>query len=102
MNFRYADILPSLYKGVQDANGKFKIEDINDFGIIIGNIIQMLLTLGGVLAVIYIIWAGIQYIISSGDPKKTAEAKSGLTYAVVGLVLSAAAYLLVDFFAGRF
>lgn len=57
------------------------------------------ITILGFLTVFYIIFAGIRFIISRGDPEKVAEARSRLTYAIVGfiiLLLAFAATQLID------
>lgn len=94
---------PDLYAGVnRDSHGHLQPTSITDIFTILANIIEILLSLITVLAVIFVIYAGIQYITSSGDPGKTATAKSGITNAAVGIILSAGAYLIIDFLAGRF
>lgn len=94
---------PDLYAGVnRDSHGHLQPTNITDIFIIIANVIEILLSLITILAVIFVIYAGIQYITSSGDPGKTATAKAGITNAAVGIILSAGAYLIVDFLAGRF
>lgn len=91
--------LPSLYNHLDpDNDGKLNITSLTQIPIVVANIIQILLAIIAVLAVIFIVYAGIQYIISQGDPGKTQSAKSTITNAVVGLLLSASAYILVDFF----
>ena len=42
-----------------------------DLGTAIGNIIKVLMTLIGMLAVIFLIVGGIQYAVSGGDSKRT-------------------------------
>lgn len=42
----------------------------------------------GVVAVLIITIAGFQYVISRGDPQKTAKAKDAILYAVIGLVVA--------------
>jgi hypothetical protein len=75
---------------------------IYDIPVVIGNVIQIVMILTGALAVIFVSYAGVQYIVSQGDPQKTKDAKNTITYAIFGLVLSASAYLLVTFVLSRF
>ncbi|MCL2001812.1 pilin [Candidatus Saccharibacteria bacterium] len=58
-------------------------------------ILNILTTLVGALAVMYIVIAAIKYIISGGDEKKVANAKNTLLYAIVGLVVAIAARLII-------
>ena len=103
MRLLLADIFPSLYKGLPvDSDGHTQIQSLMDLIIIVGNLIQILMALGIVLATIYITWGGIQYVISQGDPGKTKTARNTITNAAVGIVLSAAAYLIVEFLTRQF
>lgn len=46
-------------------------------------------------AVIFILYAGIRYITSEGDPETLAEARKQLTYAIIGLVVASLAFFLI-------
>ncbi len=96
-----AGIIPSLY---QDPNTGQDIDftSIKQLPIVLGNLIQILMVITAILAVIYVIYAGILYIISQGEPAKTAGAKTALIHAVFGLILSSSAYLIVFFIAKYF
>lgn len=41
----------------------------------------------GILAVLFLIWGGSQYILAAGDPQKAAKARKTIIYSLVGLVL---------------
>lgn len=51
------------------------------------NIINWFLYFAGGLAVIAIIYSGIMYITSSGNPEKAQKAKSNLVWAIIGLLV---------------
>ena len=70
-----------------------KDDDATD---LIGIIVNVMLFIVGTLAVIMIIFAGIQYTISSGDAGKVAKAKNTLTYSIVGLIVAFIAFALVN------
>lgn len=101
MRYFIADIFPSLYKGIprDPSTHELKFTSIKQIIIILGNIIEILLVLIGILAVIYVIYASILYIISQGEPAKTASAKTALIHAVIGVLLSGGAYLIIEFLA---
>lgn len=61
------------------------------------NIIQVVLSLMGVLAVCVMILGGIMYIISTGDAAKVHRAKNLIMYGLIGLVVSLLAYAIVQF-----
>ena len=56
----------------------------------------------GIIAVVMIIVAGIQYITSSGDSGKATNARNTILYAVIGLVVVALAQIIVKFVLERF
>ncbi|TAK89088.1 hypothetical protein EPO04_03235 [Patescibacteria group bacterium] len=93
------DVLPSLYNGLSNPP---KFDNIDVFGILLANAIQLITTLCGVVAVIIVTWAGIQYITSQGDPRKVSEAKNTITYAVLGLILASGSYLIVEYLVRQF
>jgi hypothetical protein len=53
--------------------------------------------LGGLITVLVIIIAGINYATSGGDSGKVSKAKNTLTYAIVGLVIILAAFAITNF-----
>ncbi len=64
----------------------------------IANIVAIIV---GVAAVIVIVIAGIQYMLSTGDPSKVSRAKDAIIYAVIGLVVVVLARTLVVFIIGK-
>jgi len=68
-----------------------------NIGDVIKNIITLLMTLVGMLSVIFLIISGLRYALSNGDPKAAASAKNGILYAVIGIVVAIAAIAIVTF-----
>ena len=60
-------------------------------------IINALLFIIGAVAVIMIIVGGIRYVTSGGDANAATSARNTIMYAVVGLIVAALAYALVQF-----
>ncbi len=60
-------------------------------------IIEIVLSVIGVLAVGVMIYGGIMYIISTGDAAKVNRAKHIIMYGLIGLVISLLAYMIVQF-----
>ena len=58
--------------------------------------------LTGAAAVIFIILGGITMISSSGSPEAVANARKRVLYAVIGLVIVALAWTLVNFVTDKF
>lgn len=60
-------------------------------------VFQVLSMIMGAIAVLVIAIAGFQYILSGGDPNKTARAKDAILYALIGLAIAAFSYTIVTF-----
>ena len=69
---------------------------------VIGNVFDAIMRIVGVVATGYIIWAGFQYMISTGDSGKMANAKTTLTNACIGLVIAIVASGIVQLVMGVF
>jgi len=59
--------------------------------------INAMLGIAGSLSVIFVIVGALQYVTSAGDPARLSSAKRTITYAIVGVVISALAFLIVAF-----
>lgn len=91
--------LTNIDREVSRANF-FKFESIGDFVV---NLFQVALILGSVLTFVYLIWGGIQWITSGGNPEAAKGAKEKITDAIAGLALLAAVWIiwrLVIYFLG--
>ena len=73
------------------ANGTDNVQKI------LKNVINILLFVVGSVAIILIIVGGIKYTTSAGDSNSVNSAKNTIIYAVVGLVISAMAWAIVNF-----
>lgn len=65
------------------------------------NILDITYFVIGVVAVIVIIFAGIMYTTSAGNPANIKKAKDAIVYAIVGLVIALLAFVITQFVAGR-
>lgn len=59
-------------------------------------IINIVLSFVGIIAAIFIIYAGIKYITSRGDEEAAKTAKNQIVYALLGVIIAATAYLIVN------
>jgi len=59
--------------------------------------VNVVATVGGIIAIIMIIVAGMKFITSGGDPQGVASARSNLVWAAVGIVVVVMAEVLVHF-----
>lgn len=63
------------------------------------NVVVALLSLVGVVSLIFIIVSGYKYMISRGDAKQLESAKHTLYYAVIGLVIVVFSFFLINIIA---
>lgn len=66
-----------------------------------GTILNYVLAIFGAVAVIMVVYSGIQLIISQGNSEKVAQARRGIIYAVAGLVVIFFAQVIVLFIFNR-
>jgi len=55
--------------------------------IVFNNVVDWAIALAGLTAVFFIIFAGIKFLTSGGDPKQVEGARKTLTYAIIGLII---------------
>lgn len=60
----------------------------------IQNIIQVLVTLSGLLATGFFVWGGVGYITSSGNPESLDKSKKTILYSAIGLAITLGAFVL--------
>lgn len=58
------------------------------------SIIQVLVTLAGLVSVGFFVWGGFGYITSSGNPESLDRSKKTILYSAVGLTVVLAAFVL--------
>ncbi|MEZ7821382.1 MAG: hypothetical protein QMB51_03690 [Patescibacteria group bacterium] len=63
----------------------------------VSSIIKIALGLFGTVALIFVIWGGVDWLLSKGDPKKIGVARDRMIAAAVGLAIIAASYAVTDF-----
>jgi len=71
-------------------------------GNIIGRIITIALIIAALIALAFLIWGGIRWILSGGEKEKVEEARGTIIAALVGLVIVFAAYFIINIVFGLF
>lgn len=64
--------------------------------------INFIFALAGVVAVLFIIMAGVRFITSRGDEIQVEKAKKTLTFAIAGLVIVVFSFAIVNFAGSAF
>lgn len=73
-----------------DAAGLQEIEDM------VGNIISVVVGLSFVALLSLLVWAGIKYLTSEGEPKAVQAAHQVATWALFGILFLAVAWLILQ------
>ena len=74
-------------------------QDVDRFGlsIIIGTVIQMALSLLGVIFLVLMLYAGYHWMTAQGEEEKVEKAKDTITRAIIGLVIVIGSYAIWAF-----
>ena len=75
-----------------DANANATDNAVLD---ILDTVVSILTTITAVIAVIVIVIAGLMYTVSAGDPSRANQARSTIIYAIVALVVSVMARVIL-------
>ena len=89
-------IPPSVRESVYHC-GSTSGNAINSAGNAVSVILSTIIGALGIVAVIFIVMGGVQYLTSSGDPGKVKKAKDTILYACIGLVICALAFAITQF-----
>jgi len=79
--------------GIGQIDANFPVEEL------ILRIINWALALGGGIAVIYLVYAGILYTTAGSNEEQAGQAKNTITYAVIGIVVMALAFTVINWLA---
>ncbi len=60
----------------------------------IQSVIQVLITLAGLISVGFFVWGGFGYITSSGNPESLDRSKKTILYSAIGLAIVLGAFVL--------
>jgi len=84
----------------ENARGNGQQTNLFGNGGTITTVINIMLFVIGIACVIMIIYGGIRYTISRGNPDDVKNAKNTILYAIVGLVIAIIAYAIVNWVIG--
>ena len=70
--------------------------DVTKIETFIKSIIQILVTIAGLVSAGFFVWGGFGYITSSGNPEMLDRAKNTIKYSAIGLALVLGSFLLTN------
>ena len=94
--------LPDLFAGLRDSSCHVSVDSFNRLALLATNVVGILLTLAGIVAVGLIIAGGFMYIFSNGDSAGVKRAKDTILNALLGLGIILASFGAVRFIAEQF
>lgn len=103
--------LPVWYKYINTSSGtnggscdfsgftffKAGVFDPSNIFLILLAILDDLLVLAGVVAVVFVIYGAVQFILGQGEPESVKKAQGTILNAVIGLIIAVIAAALVNF-----
>jgi lysylphosphatidylglycerol synthetase-like protein (DUF2156 family) len=90
----------SIYNGPLTCSPQ--IQSLTDIWLIVAAVIEILLRVASIAAVAFIIYGGVQYMTSQGEPGKLTQARDTIVNALVGLAITIFAAVIVSFIAAGF
>lgn len=98
-------IIPPWYEYVpkSEVDGRCELNFVfpDHIGLVLLAFFEIVLRVGALIAIVYVIYGGFQYMLSQGEPDKTKDARTIIINAVVGLVITTLGTVLVNFVGGR-
>lgn len=101
--------LPTWYKYIKTATitnpdgttscsfSNFTFWPPDNFLLVLLAVFDMLLIVGGIVAVVFVIIGGVQYVTSQGEPENTKHARGTIINALIGLAITIVAASLVNY-----
>jgi hypothetical protein len=78
------------------SSDNFTPAKYQSLGQLFTTIITILLAVGAVTSIFFIILGGVKMITGAGDPKKIESARGTIMYALIGLVVNALAFVILQ------
>jgi len=76
------------------------VATLNCVTVVVQNVIYAAFLFAGIVAVILIIYSGIKFILSGGDPKQVEGARKTLTYAIIGFIVILLSFAILNLISG--
>ena len=70
--------------------------DVTKIETFIKSIIQVLVTIAGLISAGFFVWGGVGYITSSGNPETLDRSKKTILYSAIGLAVVLGAFILTN------
>lgn len=90
-------MFPVVFAQEINVNGmqvKGPLVGYSNIGDIINNVVPFIMTLAGIILFFVLMWGGLDYVTSQGQPEKLKSANAKITAGVIGFVLLVLSFLI--------
>ena len=87
----------SLKNTYNSSPAECNVDGTDTFATDFKNIINWIVGVAGLVAVVVVIIGGVTYMTSNGDPGKVKKGKDTILYGIIGLLICALAFAIVNF-----
>jgi len=90
--------LPSQVQALQVANypGFLNIQENMSLTALVSSLFAFLLAIAGIAAFVMIVFGGVKYLASAGDPSKMKDAKDQIFAAILGLIILFSSWMILN------
>ena len=81
-----------IFPGAPDIN----LEENQSLSSIVAWLYTLIVSISGLAAFVMIVWGGVQWMTSAGNPTKTSDAQDKIQKALLGLLLILASFLIIQ------
>jgi hypothetical protein len=99
MDMKLAVDFGNLYKELGQKGGAFDFDTGLKLGKIVSALLGYIFPIAGLLLLLYLVYAGFQFMASRGDPKTVQAAQAKLTDALIGFIIIFISYWFVQIIA---
>lgn len=98
----FFSVLPAAAQfGLKETANKAQYGETTDIYTTIGDIVNVVLSLTGIIFLTIIFYGGLRWMTARGDEAKITKAKDAMLAAIIGFILVTAAYALSSFVIGK-
>lgn len=100
--FKYLNGDSVTDEGTGITSCSVRLNGLSDIWKIVAAVVELLLRFASLISIGFVVFGGILYTVSQGQPDKTKQALRTIINALIGLAIAIVATAIVSFIAGRF
>jgi len=91
-----ANVNPCATSGVTSQFSNLCNLNANSIGPLVGAAVAFILVAAALIALFFLIWGGVRWIMSAGDKAKVDSARQTITAAIIGLIIAFLAFFILS------